>query len=78
MASHMFYLEKVAHGKHVAVLRGWTHLWFHVRIIPLDGLTVHIARGFSWSWPLPSLWCRGKECVELFSTPPYVFLAWCL
>jgi hypothetical protein len=31
-----------------------------------------------WSWPLTSIYCQGQECVELYSTPQYVFMAWCL
>jgi hypothetical protein len=32
----------------------------------------------AWSWPLTSLYCRGQELWSYSSTPPYVFMAWCL
>jgi hypothetical protein len=31
----------------------------------------------TWIWPLTT-YCRGYECTESFSSPPYVELSWCL
>jgi hypothetical protein len=30
----------------------------------------------AWSWPLTSIWFRGKRCCSYTSTPLYVFMAW--
>jgi hypothetical protein len=32
----------------------------------------------AWSWPFTSVQCRGQEWWSCTSTPPHVFMAWCL
>jgi hypothetical protein len=32
----------------------------------------------AWSWPLTSIYCRGQEMWSYTSTPPYIFMAYCV